>query len=63
MWATLWARWRENTYEKQDHEVFEKPPAEVIEIIDVWEHIKYEVDEDEVKRLADIILRSQSENL
>ena len=63
VWATLWARWRENTYEQQDHEVFEKPPAEVIEIIDVWEQIKYEVDEDEVKRLADIILRSQSENL
>ena len=62
-WATLWARWRENTYEGQNHEVFEKPPDDVIELIDTWEQLKYEVDEDEVKRLADILLKSQAENL
>ncbi|MDE0205156.1 MAG: ABC transporter substrate-binding protein [Candidatus Tectomicrobia bacterium] len=62
-WATLWARWRENTYEQANHEEYEKPPAEVIELIDVWEQLKYEVDENEVKRLADILLKSQAENL
>ena len=62
-WATLWARWRENTYEGQNHEVFEKPPDDVIELIDTWEKLKYEVDEDEVRRLADILLKSQAENL
>ena len=62
-WATLWARWRENTYEQANHEVVEKPPAEVIELIEVWEQLKYEVDESEVRRLADILLKSQAENL
>ncbi|MCY4481518.1 MAG: ABC transporter substrate-binding protein [Spirochaetaceae bacterium] len=37
-WATLWARWRENTYEGQNHEVFEKPPDDVIELIDEERH-------------------------
>ena len=62
-WATLWARWRENTYEGQNHEVFEQPPDDVIELIDTWEQLKYEVDEDEVRRLADILLKSQADNL
>ncbi|MBT3272885.1 MAG: ABC transporter substrate-binding protein [Spirochaetales bacterium] len=62
-WATLWARWRQNTYEGASHEVYEKPPEEVIRIIDAWEELKYEVDEAKVKQLADTILKSQSDNL
>jgi peptide/nickel transport system substrate-binding protein len=62
-WATLWARWRVNEYEGGSHEVYEKPPEEVIMLIKTWEKLKYEVDVNEQKRLADILLKSQAENL
>ena len=58
-WATLWARWRENTCESQDHDEFEVPPAEVIALIHAWGKLKYEVNDNEVRRLADILFKSQ----
>lgn len=63
VWAPLWAKWRFNEYANEDNQDFEKPPAEIIDLIETWEMLKIEVDANEQLRLADILLKSQSENL
>lgn len=63
VWAPLWARWRINEYADGTFEEYEKPPQEIIDLIEVWEELKYEVDESQIRRLADILLDSQAENL
>jgi len=63
-WAPSWGRWRVNEYEGGTYEEdVERPPEEIISLIETWEELKFETDEQEQKRLADRILSSQAENL
>ena len=63
VWAPLWAKWRLNEYAGEENQDYEIPPQEVTDLIDTWEKLKIEVDPQEQSRLADVILKSQSENL
>jgi peptide/nickel transport system substrate-binding protein len=63
VWAPLWAKWRLNKYANEDNQDYEKPPRKILDLIETWEELKIEVDPQEQMRLADILLKSQAENL